>query len=649
VGCSPLLILLTVPLSPPLLGESCARVTTITFPDVENRAIRFLEKREVCMDKFRQGPEKKSTPPSEDKDVLRATRHSLQKIREDFSTAWGDTVQNQRETSKISGQEFFKSLYRKGDEADPQKSLQHDRFPSTDFRNYRDAFMKSLKERQQVERDNTHQESQKLEQQHLHQSKGDVASQKLDGISPAKYRSYEWLLRQKDPRLMGEELEKAIWELHEQRQEKDSYPGKTVVAPDKSETRTLVDQISHWSSSDTLLRQDEVLTKQNREELRESFRSLVQEYRQEGNVRSTAPTFRNMTEGQILLEALSHSDCLDRLQDKAIQVNKPILEFIHHMLTEMQMKSPMPSDYNPAVEKFNKAASKFESKDVAALHVEPVHLDGGGYIVYDYTNQRYYGRTMKLRDPHGRTHVINKGQPDNTIADYTGQIVNIYRNHYGTQKAREYVNYYKLDPQLIPQYTEQYKAEYNSGAGLTTAEVAALREGNSLKGWRCTQHTFTRLPKHIYYTDKGNEISALDLSLYQPYSIREHNAAVPHPPIDNPTSRFNCFSEFVHRRLWLFADPIGNQIQKILDDNGYYHPEFSEINDLVICRQNGIITHLAIIVADENTDRKRVESKPGDWGLTKHDLDDPWFIREFGTYEIYHTDRGSHLLRTTYP
>jgi hypothetical protein len=57
------------------------------------------------------------------------------------------------------------------------------------------------------------------------------------------------------------------------------------------------------------------------EKLRESLRSIVEKNRQGGNLRSTAPDLKNMTAGQILLEALSKPDWPDKLQSEGIKVD----------------------------------------------------------------------------------------------------------------------------------------------------------------------------------------------------------------------------------------------------------------------------------------------------------------------------------------
>ena len=104
---------------------------------------------------------------AEGMDVLRAARQK--KTREDFATKWGDTVREHQAASKISGQDFFKSLYRKRYETDPsdsQESQPPDASPPPDLKSYRDTTVKYLQEKlyekQHKEIDTIHQEYQAL-------------------------------------------------------------------------------------------------------------------------------------------------------------------------------------------------------------------------------------------------------------------------------------------------------------------------------------------------------------------------------------------------------------------------------------------------------------------------------------------------------
>src|SRR5205823_3648682 len=107
--------------------------------------------------------------------------------------------------------------------------------------------------------------------------------QGLESMSPQLHQAYKRFLQWQCPGLSGNGLEQAIRELYEYRQKEGSNSDKAVVAPDKSDTQTLVGRSSHWSSSDTLLSSGEVQTEnQDRKELERKlikiFRSIVWDY-----------------------------------------------------------------------------------------------------------------------------------------------------------------------------------------------------------------------------------------------------------------------------------------------------------------------------------------------------------------------------------
>jgi len=397
-----------------------------------------------------------------------------------------------------------------------------------------------------------------------------------------------------------------------------------------------------------------LLTDQERENLEESLRSIVKEDRRKGNSRSTVPDLRNMTKSQFLLEALSKHDWSNRLQEKGVEVHEPTFRSIGQRLTEIDPLNLR--DYNTAVRNFDKTLAQFKNKDLAALRVEPAGLQGGGFYKYASTHQRYYGRLMTLKDPEGYDRVFNKGQANSSIVTAITRMVEYYKHRYATQMVEYYRRQYTaqgLQYHPTAEHFEYYKAQYNKGEALTENEVEALQQGDSIHGWNCTQLTYFSLEKRVYYTDRGTEIHALDLSSYEPFSREVHNSSVPHPPLEDPTSMFNCYSEFIDRQAWLVTDHTGRHIQAILDENRYYPvgDQNAKIDDIVAYyKPDGSIEHIARIVS-RDLGKTIVESKPGDYGLIQHDIDDPWAIQAFGSQRvIYHTEReGGHSLRTTRP
>jgi hypothetical protein len=480
----------------------------------------------------------------------------------------------------------------------------------------------SSKDRKIQPLDLTKRKSRELEKQ-----QADTVSRKLDGISPSMYRTYEWVLRQNDSSLSDKDLEKAIWKLHEYRQKKGFIPDKTMVAPDKSDAQMLVGQASHWSSSDTLVSSDKVQSESQdgerlKEKLRESLRSVVQEYRQEGKVRSTAPALSNMTDGQILLEALSHPDWSNRLQKQGVEVNERTLELVSQKLKGMN--SPKPSDYNPAVENFNETLGKFKRKDLAVLRVEPAGLNGGAVSSYNKDSQEYYGHFFSFTDPTGGVHIFDKGE-------WTGNVV--------------------LSTAIWS------KNQYNKDERLTEQQVLALltHRDLSIKGWKCSSLTTFYLRRKTFYTDMGTEIDALDFSPFRPYSMEAHYKRYPPPTyvtLEDPTPTYNCHSIFIRGEAQLVSEKRGegteSQIRRILNENRYYRVDDTnaQVGDIVAYYMpDGSISHTAI-VARIGSGGITVESKPGDWGLIQHNMSDNMIRRDYGQPTIYHTDRrrGHSLL-----
>jgi len=365
-----------------------------------------------------------------------------------------------------------------------------------------------------------------------------------------------------------------------------------MVAPDESDAQTLVGQASHWSSSDTLVSSDKVQAESQdgerlKEKLSESLRSVVQEYRQEGKVRSTAPAFSNMTEDQILLEVLSHSDWSSRLQKQGIEVNESALRLISQKLK--RMNSPLPSDDNPAVHNFRDtlhSLDKLKSKDLTALQVEPVGLKGGAYYRYDSASRKYYGRIMTLEDLEGNAHIFEGGETNVLIAGFTEKKIERYKIQYAQQRRKYWTEHgYLVTDEDIAYYEDQYE-----GKALTTSEVRELEDGEILHGWTCTNLESFPLRKTVYYTDKGTKIDALDLSAYKPWSRELYNDEFPYTILEDPTPIYNCFGHtFINGQAWLLSDlndKIGKHdaIPRILEENGYRSvgEEQAQVGDIVV-------------------------------------------------------------------
>jgi hypothetical protein len=352
-----------------------------------------------------------------------------------------------------------------------------------------------------------------------------------------------------------------------------------------------------------------------------------------------------MTEGRILLEVLSNPDWSNKLQEEGVKVNKETLLSIHDMLVGME--SPKPSDYNPAVRNFNDTLDKSKIKDVAVLKIEPVGLKAGVYLLCNPHDQHYYGRFMTLTDPEGRVHHFNTGPSDAEIAAFTSKCIELYQNRYATQYVRHYA---QQGINLTAQQIEHYKHQYNKGEALTENQVKALRQGDNSHGWNCTRLTMPRLEERVYYTDKGSKIYAT-VQPYDSHSRKTHDRDYPshtYRTLEDPTSKYNCFSDFIGREAWLIASRKGEhpgietQIQTILTDNGYEPVDdaHAQIDDIVAYYKNdgSNISHIGT-VAQNASGGILVESKPGDAGLIQHWMHDPGIRQKYGMPIIYHTNR----------
>jgi hypothetical protein len=317
-------------------------------------------------------------------------------------------------------------------------------------------------------------------------------------------------------------------------------------------------------------------------------------------------------------------------------VNKPTLELISQKLNEMQMKSPKPSDYNPAVRNFNDTLDKFGNKDLAALRVEPAGLRGG--IYFHYNDGKLCARFMTLQNPGREEYIFDKGEGSSKIADYTASL----REQYANRKTREWA---QQGHSLNFLQIEHYKHEYDNITGtkpLTGNDVKCLEEGEIFKGWTCTELTYVPMQESVYFTDNGTPISVLHPPL-EAYSQEEHDARFAnmwHINIEAPTASYNCHGlTFINKRGWL-DDGEAQCIQTILDDNGYrfVDDKDAQSGDIAVYFKNGAIEHTATV---QRIDRDQiiVDSKPGIWGRIHHEIRADKIVQGYGNPFIFRTNR----------
>jgi hypothetical protein len=108
-----------------------------------------------------------------------------------------------------------------------------------------------------------------------------------------------------------------------------------------------------------------------------------------------------------------------------------------------------------------------------------------------------------------------------------------------------------------------------------------------------------------------------------------------------PTNDYDC-----HGFTFLGGDRWINdgEVEAILKDNGYSVTAAPVVGDIVVYRSGGNITHSGVIVGVSGTTVTLVESKWGRLGLYRHAPAD--VPPTYGLWMAYHTDRGSHRLRS---
>jgi hypothetical protein len=155
-----------------------------------------------------------------------------------------------------------------------------------------------------------------------------------------------------------------------------------------------------------------------------------------------------------------------------------------------------------------------------------------------------------------------------------------------------------------------------------------------------------------YYTNDSDRVAFLQSAGYssvpteeEAYEIIETRFGIDRSlltQIQPPTDTYNCHGyTFTDGDVWINDD----QVQNILDDNGYSVTTDPVVGDIVIYTESGGITHSGVITEVSGNVVKKVVSKWGATGLYEHAPDDAPNI--YGAWEVYHTDRDNgNLLRT---
>ncbi|MCS7167723.1 MAG: hypothetical protein RMI91_05585 [Gemmatales bacterium] len=156
------------------------------------------------------------------------------------------------------------------------------------------------------------------------------------------------------------------------------------------------------------------------------------------------------------------------------------------------------------------------------------------------------------------------------------------------------------------------------------------------------------------YTDRGRVIALYtprswpvalekkpsDPSVFWPEHAFGHKLIRTAPP----DPRYNCFGWVFTAGQYILAP---DDVQRILEDNGYYEVHEPEPNDVVVYYdQQGMITHTALVRAVGPDGFVLVESKWGISGGRYLHLPELWFSAR---QVYYRSHRGSHLLKGLEP
>lgn len=124
-----------------------------------------------------------------------------------------------------------------------------------------------------------------------------------------------------------------------------------------------------------------------------------------------------------------------------------------------------------------------------------------------------------------------------------------------------------------------------------------------------------------------------------PASVQHHLRRGELLRLSGPAGDCNCHGwVFLGGRSWL----LGEDVEAVLEDNGYRRAEAPRPGDLVVYRSaDGVIRHSGVVLAVTEGGTPLVESKWGDDGLFAHAAEMPGY----GRHEYYRSGRAGHHLR----
>jgi hypothetical protein len=128
-----------------------------------------------------------------------------------------------------------------------------------------------------------------------------------------------------------------------------------------------------------------------------------------------------------------------------------------------------------------------------------------------------------------------------------------------------------------------------------------------------------------------------------PASVQRHLGRGELLRLSGPGGECNCHGwVFLGGRSWM----LGEDVEAVLEDNGYRRAEAPRPGDLVLYRSgDGVIRHSGVVLAVTGRGTPLVESKWGDEGLYAHVAEMPGY----GCREYYRSARAGHHLRVPSP
>jgi hypothetical protein len=183
-------------------------------------------------------------------------------------------------------------------------------------------------------------------------------------------------------------------------------------------------------------------------------------------------------------------------------------------------------------------------------------------------------------------------------------------------------------------YTQEDEAHYTNLEEDLEKEISTVQL-TPVSGVRLTTDAGELIEARSPIEDRPDEEL---LPISDRYLKRENllTGVISHQP---PTDSSNCHGwVFTGGRYWI----LGRYVETILSHNGYHEVERPRPGDIVVYRNDGAVTHTAIVRYVTDGLPVLVEGKWGQFGVFLHEVDRSCYHHGF---KYYTTNRPNHLLR----